>query len=155
MIGECTSLPYLPVSVSISGTNNHHYRSKEWDASKTPPSRFQKVEGSVCSPFSLNKRPIIPPLLSVVDRPQPSNASLCSRSTLRQLPVTAMLLGIRSMASKKKLKSLAPRSKRIKPESALPLVHLSCMEGRFSEKQNRLFFFIYYCQCWDFFCLCC
>lgn len=27
-----------------------YYRSKEWDASKTPPSRFQKVEGSVCSP---------------------------------------------------------------------------------------------------------
>lgn len=60
-----------------------------------------------------------PPLLSVVDRPQPSNASLCSRSTLRQLPAMAMLLGIRSMASKKKSKSLAPaRSKRTKTESA-------------------------------------
>lgn len=103
-----------PISPSTQPTTIDHslttiyYRSKEWDASKTPPSRFQKVEGSVCSPFPRQRRY---PSLSVIDRPQPSNASPCSRYTLRPLLVMATLRGIRSKATKRKSESSPARSK--------------------------------------------
>lgn len=86
-------------------TNTIH-RSKEWDASKTPPSRFQKVEGSVRTlllSFKLN------PVLTL--QYQSSNTSLSSRSMLRQLLVTAMLPEIRSMALKRRSRSSEARNR--------------------------------------------